>query len=342
MKDQKQPKIFWKNIIRAVDLEPRDVGFVRGASGTQHSVLGVGLDEKRSRLILISEEHDARGSVLAQADIQAVVEPLKVITVRPVGINLGLAVNALVSSIGGTLLTPEIIQGLQGKLPLTQENMGPYLNPILRGFKYADLNALVQILHAIQQLAKIEIVHEKSMPDDKASGTVSFRLDPLINFDPTQADREVGICPVPLYEFSEDEYETIIKGINIGDIKIVLQKHHILQFFYPPPDQLSLGLVERGIHNPDVLLEQLTMAPQIGHPFGEQEIVSRSISPYEVIDELRQRRLLVEGEIGYEISEEAKTVRFAVKFKPREGLLSKLINRFSVNIDLKDLFKGIS
>lgn len=342
MQNNREPKEFWKNIILAVDSQPRNAEFVRGASGQQHPILGIGLDEKRSRLILVSEEHDARASVLAQADIQSVVEPLKVITVRPVAINLSMVTNALVSAIGGTILTPEIIQGLQGKLPLTPEDMGPYLDPIFRGFKYADLNVMSQILQAIQQLAKIEIVHEKSSPDGKASGTVSFKLDSLTNFDPTQKDREVGICPVPMYEFSEGEYETIISGAKIDDIRLILQKHHILQFFYPPPDQLSLGLVDRGVHNPNVLLEQLTGVPEIGHPFGEQEIVPKSIAPYEVIDELRQRKLLVEGEIGYEISEQARSARFAVKFKPRESLLSKLINRFSVNIDLKDLFKGSS
>lgn len=342
MKVQKQRKIFWENILHAVDSQPRDAKFVRGASGQQHPVLGVGLDEKRSRLVLVSGEHDARASVLAQADIQAVVEPLKVVTVRPVTINLSLPANVLASAIGGTLLTPEIIQGLQAKSQLTPEKMGHYLDPILRGFKYADLNVLAQILQAIQQLATIEVVHEKSDVDGKTSSTVSLRLDSLTNYDPIQKDREVGICPVPLYEFSEDEYEAIISGANTDDIKLILKNHHIMQFFYPPPDHLILGLVDRGIHKPDVLLEQLTKVPEIGHPFGEQEIVSKSISPFEVIDELHQRKLIVEGEIGYEISEQAKTERVTVKFKPREGLLSKLINRFSVNIDLKDLFKGVS
>lgn len=176
MQNNRKPKEFWKNVIIAVDSQPLNAEFVRGASGQQHPILGIGLDEKRSRLILVSGEHDARASVLAQADIQSVVEPLKVITVRSVAINLSLVTKALVSAIGGTILTPEIIQDLQGKLPLTPEDMGPYLDPVLRGFKYADLNVISQILQGVQQLAKIEIVHEKLSSDRKASGTVSFKL----------------------------------------------------------------------------------------------------------------------------------------------------------------------
>jgi len=59
----------------------------------------------------------------------------------------------------------------------------------------------------------------------------------------------------------------------------------------------------------------------------------------EVIDALQDRGLVVEGEIGLEIAPEGRSIRTSLKFKPREGIVSKVINRFSLNIDLKDLFK---
>jgi hypothetical protein len=77
---------------------------------------------------------------------------------------------------------------------------------------------------------------------------------------------------------------------------------------------------------------------QLGHPLAVPEIVDKVTSPYEIIDQLRSRKLIVEGEIGYEISEQAQSARLTVKFKPREGLVSKLVNRFSIKLDLKDLF----
>jgi hypothetical protein len=60
----------------------------------------------------------------------------------------------------------------------------------------------------------------------------------------------------------------------------------------------------------------------------------------DMIDVLRERNLLVDGEIGFELTPEGESIRRTIRFKPREGLLSKIINRFSFNIDLKDLFRS--
>lgn len=61
----------------------------------------------------------------------------------------------------------------------------------------------------------------------------------------------------------------------------------------------------------------------------------------ELVDSLKDRGLSVEGEVGLELTDEGRVIRSAVRFKPREGFLSKLSNVISVQIDfnLKDLFK---
>jgi hypothetical protein len=43
--------------------------------------------------------------------------------------------------------------------------------------------------------------------------------------------------------------------------------------------------------------------------------------------------------VGYELSEEGRKQRALVRFRPREGFISKLINRISVKVDLKSIFK---
>jgi hypothetical protein len=48
---------------------------------------------------------------------------------------------------------------------------------------------------------------------------------------------------------------------------------------------------------------------------------------------------LVEGEIGYELTAEGQQQRAIVRFKPREALISKIINRISVKINLKSIVK---
>jgi hypothetical protein len=44
--------------------------------------------------------------------------------------------------------------------------------------------------------------------------------------------------------------------------------------------------------------------------------------------------LLVEGEMGLEITENGTKARTIVKFRPREGFVSKLIQRFAVNANV--------
>jgi hypothetical protein len=53
---------------------------------------------------------------------------------------------------------------------------------------------------------------------------------------------------------------------------------------------------------------------------------------------------IVEGEHGWEVSPAGRTSRMAIKYRPREGVITKIINRFTINanvsINPKDLFGG--
>ena len=106
---------------------------------------------------------------------------------------------------------------------------------------------------------------------------------------------------------------------------------------HPAADQLALGLIDRGSVSPRSVLDQLVLAPSIGHPQGQMELIPQGTTLPEVIDALQDRGLVVEGEIGLELGSEGRQIRTSLKFKPREGLVSKLINRFSISMDLKNL-----
>jgi hypothetical protein len=88
-------------------------------------------------------------------------------------------------------------------------------------------------------------------------------------------------------------------------------------------------------------MNRLMRAPQIGHPFGSAELIPGDVKMGELVDMLKERGFSVEGEVGLELTESGKTSRATVRFKPREGLLSKLSHIFSVKLDLslKDLFR---
>ena len=85
------------------------------------------------------------------------------------------------------------------------------------------------------------------------------------------------------------------------------------------------------------MLDQLIFAPRIGHPQGEMELIAQATRLPEVIDALQDRGFVVEGEIGLDLSPSGRQIRTSLKFKPREGLISKIISRFSINVDLKSL-----
>ena len=135
------------------------------------------------------------------------------------------------------------------------------------------------------------------------------------------------------------DIEGLMGSENLEVVKETLLRSDILQYFFPAPDHLALGLIDRTrIRNTSQLEKQISESPNLGHPFGQTEIAKVNQSITDIIDELKQRKLIVDGEVGLEISPEGQVIRQTIRFKPREGILSKLINRVSVNIDLKSLF----
>ena len=81
--------------------------------------------------------------------------------------------------------------------------------------------------------------------------------------------------------------------------------------------------------------------PSLGHPYGNNEIIPKDTSILDTIDALRDKDLLVEGETGFDITPQGKSIRASVKFKPRESFLKKLSNVFTLkmNLSLKDILK---
>lgn len=341
-----EPSFFWKNIIRAVEAEPHEAASIPGASGFQHSTLAVGVDDSRRRLIVISADVNAYSAAMAQSDIQRNMQSVQVIMARPIAANLpDLADTVSTFFNRRSINLNELTKFLSGKKEVLNEIIGPAVERITNPFRAASLNPTASFLQIIQQLSKIrvETIEEKS-EDPAAEHTKQyiFHLEKLMSTDPTEDDRKLGICAVPLYGFSPDEIEIIQGGTDIELIKDLLRRQHLFQYFFPAPDQLALGLVDRGTTQLSQVVDRLSQAPSLGHPFGPLEITPSLTSITKVIDVLQERKLIVEGEIGLEVTPEGQSFRTAVRFKPREGFLSKLINRFSFNfnIDLKDLFRG--
>jgi hypothetical protein len=151
---------------------------------------------------------------------------------------------------------------------------------------------------------------------------------------------EVGNCPFPLYELSKVDAEAFYDGRDIARVRDVLRRLQLFQYFYPAPDHLVLGMAENQSEH-SKLAEALAQSPVVGHPLGQFELLGPNTRIQDVIADLQDRSLIVEGEVGLELSEQGRVARASVRFKPREGFLAKLSRILSIKIDasLTDLFK---
>jgi hypothetical protein len=331
-------KLFWTNVLKAAEAELKPASSIRGASGIQHPVIALGFDKDRRRLLIVSGEHDARTAAMAQIDIEAALENIQVLVARPIALDFTGLAKTLVGLLGRDTLTQDDIASLQPNADTfagaIKEHLGPVFAP-LDFIPNIPLNVLAQWMNSIQQLAYCNFNLDDT--EDAAKKRVSIDLRRLADLDPVEHDSHFGICPVPLYTFTAGEVDLLNRDENLDDVREVLHQHQVLQYFFPAADQLALGLVDRGSTSPESVLDQLVLAPRIGHPHGEMELIAQGTTLREVIDALQDRGLVVEGEIGLEVGPAGKEIRTSLKFKPREGLISKVISRFSFSVDLKNL-----
>ncbi len=164
-----------------------------------------------------------------------------------------------------------------------------------------------------------------------------------MEIDNLAIDRQHGVCPLPLYEFKEADWELMASGGRIEDVQERLKQLDIYQYFFPSPDQIVLGSVEHGITQRNEIVTTVKKAPELGHPLGDSELVPNMTNIPDIIEALADRGYVAEGEHALTVTAKGTTARSSIKFRPRESLLVKLFNRFSVKVDAtinsKDFFK---
>lgn len=328
-----QKERFWQSFLKASEVEPRSASHIKGASGLNHPVAAVGVDDARHRIVIVSRDAHPKAAALAQVDIQAANPGYQVVLARPVPINLGRLASAVAAFLGSDALNVGDAQ----RLSEAAKPEGPLhhilaaLGPSLTGFEYASVDTFAIFHEILQQLALVEFGADTSEVEEGQRAII--RLRDLVRLDPTGADRAFGNCAVPLYDFEDADADVLHVGTDIESVRDVLRRKHLLQYFFPPADHLALGFAEKRASR-TVLSESIAQSPLAGHPLGSLELLPAGTPVQDVIDELTERKLLVEGEYGYEISEAGSVVRAAIRFKPREGFLMKLSRILSLKIDI--------
>jgi hypothetical protein len=336
-----QSQSFWQNLLRAAEAEPQSKTSVRGASGIVHSAVAIGFDESRRRLLVVSGEHDARTAAMAQIDIQTALKNIQVLVARPLALNFSAMAKNLVSLLGRDEITSDDIAKYQPNAEGAKESLAKLMSQTLGPLDFLGwipLNVVAQWMQSIQQLANVNFSFVDS--DYATKKRLIINLRRLAELDPVEHDNLFGICPVPLYAFSPGEVDLMNGDPNLDDVRELLHQHHLIQYFFPAPDELALGLVDRGAESLESVLDQVNLAPCIGHPYGPMALLEKGTKLTDLIDALGDRGLVVEGEMGLQVGPNGEEVRTSLKFKPQEGLLSKIIGRFSVKVNLKNFIGG--
>jgi hypothetical protein len=335
---EKNSKVFWDVFGRALRTEPRDYLTIRGSSGLEHSAEAIFVDDKSKRVIIVSAEPNPRIAALMRVDIQAAFADARVLVARPIAFDIAAFARKMVQQFGGVNIP---LNDLTDKLKAMGEQKDPetakkdirnWLNPFGLTFDNITLPIVNQILAGIQQLALLDwqSIWDSFKPSPPAP---IIPLTNLLTVDSMAVDRQHGICPLPLYEFTENDWDVFLSGRSIDDVEERLKALGIFQYFFPPPDQIALGIADRNAAPIGTIASAIKLAPAVGHPLAKPEFTNSRVDPVGIVEELVGLGLLVEGECGFEVTPDGNMQRATVKFRPREGLISKLLQRFNVKVE---------
>ncbi|WP_315825837.1 MULTISPECIES: hypothetical protein [unclassified Bradyrhizobium] len=347
--NEKDQTRLWASFSVAVGTELRPAKSIRGISGLEHPVQAIAVDDKRKRVLIVSAEQNARVAALMQVDVQSTMPDVRVLVARPVVLDLGVIARNVFRNVEDARINiNEFKSRMERFQKLEPARSQRYVNrqlnrvvqPAVLAFKHVTLPTLNQIMDVIQQAANLDWsgIFE-NLTNGNDDPTISFER--LLQIDNTAIDREYGVCPVPLYEFSPVDWELFLRGDRPDEIRRRLRELDIYQYFFPAPDQVALGVTDKGLTVREDIIRAVTECQRMGHPLGDSEIVPAITSIPDLLGALGEMGYLAEGEHGVEISPIGHTTRMVLKYRPRESLISKLINRFTVNANLSASIKDL-
>lgn len=341
----------WEGILRAVGAEPRPLREIQGISGVTHRPLALGVDEASSRLVVITDEPTARHAAMMQVDLSATLPNTKVLVMRAISFDLKSVAAQAIQQFGGLGgIVKQLMEVSEEARAAGQQNATPAtLNSRISAFqriadnaellKRVPLNKVNVVLQIIDQLRLIEVAGAMETLKDEVSKDASvwfdrLRLESLATADLSAQDQNFGVCPLLLPSFSSVEIDTFARVNAREDVQEILKEKRVYQYFYPGADDLALNFVERGVKELPQIADLIDRSPAIGHPHGENEIVGPVRSVLATIDELIARGMMIEGSVGFELGPDGETRRAEVKFKPAEGVATKILNRANININI--------
>lgn len=333
----------WPAFCRALGTEFRSANEIHGQSGLIHPIAGLGIDEKDNRMIVISADHNPRVAAMMRMDVQASLPDMRVLVARPLTLDIPFMLRRSFYDESGLSISRifQFVESLSkdSKKQIDQDQIAGGLSNYFGHVVKSDVPVRTLLHNVIDQ------IWTAPWPSFELDGKVSpldlavRTLNALSQLDNLQLDRENGLCPVPTYEFTEQDWEMLLSNSNLDEIQERLRGLEIFQYFFPSRDKLALGLIDRGIAKIENINEAMELTRREGHIFSENAILSNACDVSDMVDEFKRIGLVSEGEVSWEISDQGRVIRNAVKFRPSEGLISRVskIVSFKVDISLNKL-----
>jgi hypothetical protein len=200
---------------------------------------------------------------LIQGDIQTTMPDTSVLVARPTVYDLGALIRTLFTDAASAIFSFEQFNAFMAELNAVPESERQKF--ISEGTLFDKFSMVGRMAKAVQHIPLPALTHAGALLQQaslinwsqvletlKQSGGAkqlvgSISLAKLYEFDSTAIDRAYGVCPVPLYQLEEKDWDLFLEGRRIDEVQEKLKSLNIFQYFFPPPDQLALAVAERGI-----------------------------------------------------------------------------------------------
>lgn len=332
----------WKAICEALETEYREHTTIRGASGIEHTVQAIGVDEKQKRLLVVSAEFNPRVAALMRIDIQSTMPDTRVLVARPVPLDIAHIARKLFTTAAGFIDFQKIIEFKNDIVEKPQESIngkyGSILVPLINSITSTPVPPMSFAIQLIQQSSLLN--WEKLIKGDAdASIKLQNAVVDILSMDNMAADIQHGICPIPTYEFQDSDWDLFGEAGDRDAAVNRLKELKVHQYFFPPADTLAMGVMDHGLSSSQQVASATTLAEAEGHRVTKSDLVPDATTVPEVLEELKSKGYVAEGEFSYELTEAGESLRKSIKVRPAEGLISKLISKLNFNVDVstKDL-----
>ncbi|EBA10830.1 hypothetical protein [Roseobacter sp. CCS2] len=334
----------WEAFCTALGAEYREATEIVGASGLVHPIQALGIDETKNRLIVVSGDYNPRIAAMLRVDIQQTLPNMRVLVARPMALDLAHTARKAFFLPNGSLDAAKLVSVASlNSSPGTEEAMkeqlvGVFGEPASKMWRNAQRSTLPTSNHMFNLIEQFQALDWDNMfSGDETSDLSQLFINVLTQFSMTDtlaADREHGICPVPTYELSESDWDLFGTTKNIEEVQSRLKDLQIYQYFFPPADSLALGLIDRGTTNQTAIGTGFDLTAAQGHEVSKNSILEETLGINEMMEALKSKGYIMEGEFTMELTEEGKTVRKTVNIRPSEGLIARISKIVSLKMDL--------